>query len=155
MRKIGAVIFCICMRPHPVNLFSTSCSPNGTAGRRANKLNCNLSRSLQLGTRTKRCDKTNKQCVEFEAGTLGLALYTAKTILLYHYQLTPTKAAAESCPIVVMVSAVTKARNYAVCDAKNWRFDFLLLHATTPCEFIFYFMLAERNHRQESEQTEL
>jgi hypothetical protein len=69
--------------------------------------------------------------------------------------ITLTKAAAESRPIVVMVSAATKARNYAACDAKNWRFDFFLLHATTPCEFIFYFMLTERNHRQESEQTEL
>jgi hypothetical protein len=54
-----------------------------------------------------------------------------------------------------MVSGATKARNYAARDAKNWRCDFLILHATTPCEFIFYFVLAERNHRHESEQTEL
>jgi hypothetical protein len=54
-----------------------------------------------------------------------------------------------------MVSAVIPAPNYAACDVKNWRCNFLHLHATTPCEFIFYFMLAERNHRQESEQTEL
>jgi hypothetical protein len=48
-----------------------------------------------VGTRTKRCDKINKQCVEFEAGTLGLALYTAKTILLYDYQLTIKLSRAE------------------------------------------------------------
>jgi hypothetical protein len=44
---------------------------------------------LQLGTKTKRRDKTNKQCVEFEAGILGCVPNTAKTILLYHYKLTP------------------------------------------------------------------
>jgi hypothetical protein len=54
-----------------------------------------------------------------------------------------------------MVSAATTAPNYVACDEKNWRCDFLILHATTPCEFIFYFMLAEWCHRQESEQTEL
>jgi hypothetical protein len=54
-----------------------------------------------------------------------------------------------------MVSAATKARNYAACDVQNWRREFLILHATTPCEFIFNFMLAEWCHRHDSEQTEL
>jgi hypothetical protein len=65
--------------------------------------------------------------------------------------LTLAKAAAESRPIVVMVSAVTTAKNYAACDVQNWRFDFLILHTTTPCEFIFYFMCSARDHWQESE----
>jgi hypothetical protein len=69
--------------------------------------------------------------------------------------LTLTKAGAESHPLVVMVSAVTMAPNYAACDVQNWHCDFLILHATTPCEFIFYFMLSARYHWPESEQTEL
>jgi hypothetical protein len=53
-----------------------------------------------------------------------------------------------------MVSALPKAPSYAAYDVQNWRFDFLFLHATTPCEFIFYFMLSAQYHWQESEQTE-